>query len=166
MTQASFSNWNHPPMCWYPKLERMISVRSFVCMSRSGYPPWILKRGGLESSGRRLISSIGKTKRIAFFYFFFWRKNIFSKFSDFLKKSDFFGFFEIFSDFRIFLPFFTIFGFLFFLWILGFFLDFLDFLAEDRSPPQELEVGPRSGPHLLVLIKAQFTFPSTVHSTW
>ena len=36
-----------------PKLERRISfVRPFVCLSRSGYPPWILKRGGLESSGR------------------------------------------------------------------------------------------------------------------
>ena len=46
-------------------------------MSRSGYPPWILKRGGVESSGRRLISSIGKTKRIAFF---FCKKKIFSKF--------------------------------------------------------------------------------------
>ena len=36
--------------------------------SGSYYPPWILKRAGLESSGRRLISSIGKTKRIAFFF--------------------------------------------------------------------------------------------------
>ena len=26
-------------------------------------------------------------------------------------------------------------------------------LAEGRSPPQELEVGPRSGPYLLVVIK-------------
>ena len=38
-------------------------------VSRSGYPPWIQKRAGLESSGRRLISSIGKTKGIAFFVF-------------------------------------------------------------------------------------------------
>ena len=30
--------------------------------SGSGDPPRILKRAGLESSGRRLISSIGKTK--------------------------------------------------------------------------------------------------------
>ena len=43
-----------------------------VRMSCSGYPPWILKRAGLESSGRRLISSIGKTKGIAIF--FFWQK--------------------------------------------------------------------------------------------
>ena len=35
--------------------------------SRSGYLPWILKWVGLESSGRRLISSIGTTKIIAFF---------------------------------------------------------------------------------------------------
>ena len=27
--------------------------------------------------------------------------------------------------------------------------------AEGRSPPQELEEGPRSGPHLLVLVKTQ-----------
>ena len=37
--------------------------------SRLCYPPWILKRGGLESSGQRLISSVGKTKRIAFIIF-------------------------------------------------------------------------------------------------
>ena len=39
----------------------------YVCHTRrSGYTPWILKWVGLESSGQRLISSIGKTKRIAF----------------------------------------------------------------------------------------------------
>ena len=27
--------------------------------------------------------------------------------------------------------------------------------AEDRSPPQELEIGPRSGPYLLVPLKEQ-----------
>ena len=32
-------------------------------------PPWILKRGGLESSGQRLMASNGKTNRIAFFLF-------------------------------------------------------------------------------------------------
>ena len=44
---------------------------SFVLrMSRSNYPPpWILKRGWLESSGRRLISWNGKTKRNAFSFF-------------------------------------------------------------------------------------------------
>ena len=36
--------------------------------SHSGYPPWILKQGGLDSFGQRLISSIGKTKRMAFFF--------------------------------------------------------------------------------------------------
>ena len=41
-----------------------------VCMSRSGYTPWIQKRGGLESSGQRLISSFGKTQKIAFFFSF------------------------------------------------------------------------------------------------
>ena len=52
----------------YPILERRstILLLLLLCMSRSGYPPWILKRGGLESSGRRLISSIGKIKRVEF----------------------------------------------------------------------------------------------------
>ena len=36
--------------------------------SRSGYPPWILKWAGVESSCPTLISSIGKTKRIAIFW--------------------------------------------------------------------------------------------------
>ena len=51
--------------------------------SRSDHSPWILKRGGLDSSGRRLISSIGKTKRIAIFSAKFFSS---LKFSDFLKK--------------------------------------------------------------------------------
>ena len=50
----------------YPILDTRISS---VRLSRSDHPPWILKRGGLESSGQRLISSIGKTKGIAFFFF-------------------------------------------------------------------------------------------------
>ena len=50
-----------------------------------------MKWAGLESSGQWLISTIGKIKRIAFF---FGIKTIF-KISDFLKKP----FFEIFQDF-------------------------------------------------------------------
>ena len=59
-----------------PKLERrsavllLLLLLLLLCTSRSGDPPWILKRAGLESSGRRLISSIGKSKGIAFFFFF------------------------------------------------------------------------------------------------
>ena len=45
-------------------MESCPSPAVYVCMSCSGYPPWILKRGGLESSGRILISSNGKTKKI------------------------------------------------------------------------------------------------------
>jgi hypothetical protein len=56
-----------------------------ACMSRLGYPPWILKWGELESSGQRLISSIGKTKGKR--HFFQQEKKIFTKCSDFLKKS-------------------------------------------------------------------------------
>ena len=52
--------------------------------------PWILKRGWLESSGQILISSIGKTKIIAFFSYFFWAKKIyFKKIQIFQKKSEF-----------------------------------------------------------------------------
>ena len=37
----------------YPKLDTRISfVRPPPPPSRSGYPPWILKRAGLESSGQ------------------------------------------------------------------------------------------------------------------
>ena len=43
-----------------------------AALSRSGYSPSILKWGGLESPGQRLISSSGKTNRIALFI---WRKN-------------------------------------------------------------------------------------------
>ena len=47
--------------------------------------PWILKQGGLKSSGRRLISLNSKTRRIVFFLFLFSS----SKFTDFFNKSDF-----------------------------------------------------------------------------
>ena len=46
----------------YSILDRRTSVRSFVRPSRSWYPPCILKGGGLESSGQRLISLNGQTK--------------------------------------------------------------------------------------------------------
>ena len=38
-----------------------------TAVSRSGYHPWILRRGGLESSVRRLISYICKTMKKTFF---------------------------------------------------------------------------------------------------
>ena len=38
--------------------------------SAQGTPPWILLQAGLETSGHILISSIGKTRRTAFFFFF------------------------------------------------------------------------------------------------
>ena len=58
----------------------------------------------------------------------------------------FFCFFLDFSDF---------FRFLNFLDFFGYFFKFLRLLPKDegRSPPQELEEGPRSGPHLLVTFK-------------
>ena len=61
-------------------------------------PPWFLKHGELECSGRRLSSLNGRTKRIAyFFYLFFSKKNIFSKVSDFFGEKNWF--FEIFPEF-------------------------------------------------------------------
>ena len=56
--------WPSPPL-----KNPSTTTAVYVCMSRSGYhpPPLILKRDGLKSAGRRLISSNGKTKRKAFF---------------------------------------------------------------------------------------------------
>ena len=72
-------------------------VASAAPMSCSIYPPWILKWAGLESSGRRLISSIVKTKIIAFFFgnFFFFLLN----FQIFGEEKKFFlvGFLTFFS---------------------------------------------------------------------
>ena len=109
------------------QLEIRNSVLLLLSMSRSGFPPRILKRGGPESSGQRLISSFGKTKGNSIF--FFRQKKIYLKFPDFSKKV----IFKIFWDFLRFFIFFNIlknfkfFG--FFLWIflkfsLRFFLDF------------------------------------------
>ena len=62
--------------CWNPKLDKRISVcpLSFVRHAQAT-PPWILKRGGLESSGQRLIPLNGKTKRIAFLFDLYTEKN-------------------------------------------------------------------------------------------
>ena len=72
-------------------------ARIFVLLAPSHlcYPPWILKLGGLESSGQRLISWNGKTKRIALFFSFL--ANIFLSSSIFFSSSFFFylGFLEI-----------------------------------------------------------------------
>ena len=72
------------------KVQSYIGHKDLSCpspASGSGDPPWILKLGGLEGSGQRLISIIGKTKRMAFIVE--QNKKIFSKFSDFLKINDF-----------------------------------------------------------------------------
>ena len=94
--------------------------------SRSGASPWIQKRGGLESTGRRLISAFGKTKRIEFFWAIFFFFKIFRL-----------NFFSFLSDFKIFWPFLTIFRFLgifygfffiFYLFILLFCIFFIFFV--------------------------------------
>ena len=76
---------------FYPLLDTRVSfgLRTLSCpfvTIRVPFPPRILKRGGLKSSGYRLIPSIGKTKRIAFLYLFFGEQKFISthsKFSDF-----------------------------------------------------------------------------------
>ena len=73
---------------------------SFVLrtLSRLCYPPWVQKRGGLDSSGPRLVSS--KIREQHFFVNF-----LSFTISDFLrqKKHDFSDFFFTFSDFLGFL---------------------------------------------------------------
>ena len=81
--------------------------------------PWILKRGGLESSGRIPSSLYWKTKRIAFF--FFGNNFFFFKFFFFLKKSDFLRFLDFLTIFDNFWIFWVFYVFLDFFWI---FLDF------------------------------------------
>ena len=61
----------------------------YVRMSRLGYPPWILKQGGLDSSGQRLISSIGKTER----FFFLAKKTFFINYKFFENTLFFLDFF-------------------------------------------------------------------------
>ena len=65
--------------------------------SRSGYPSWILKRGGLESSGRIVSSWYWKTKRKVFFFLSFFGKTKKNKKKINKMKIDFLRFFEIFG---------------------------------------------------------------------
>ena len=102
----------------YPILDKRISGLS---PPRSGYPPWILKRGGLESSGRRLISPIGKKKENSIFFL---RKKNIKKKSFFFVKSHFFDFLvflDCFDHFQFFW-FWGFNGFFGFFWILLIFL--------------------------------------------
>ena len=106
-------------------LDRRISVH----LSRSGYPSWILNRGGLASSGRILISSIGKSN-IIFFYIFFCNKKMFPKFSIFFKMIiwnfqiiwKFFKFFDCSGFYDIFWTFWRFYK------LISTFWDFCDFL--------------------------------------
>ena len=93
-------------------------VRLCLCVTLRPPHPWILKRAGLESSGWRLISSIGKTKRIAFNFSakkfknvqLFWGvKLIFGKNFIILNFFHIFEIFEILWD--LFLDYFWIFNF-------------------------------------------------------
>ena len=87
-------------------------VSVLLAPSHLCYPPSVLKLGGLESPGQRLISWNGKTKRIALFFFgkhgFFFRIGIFGDLRNFI-----FFFLNIFVEIhlfkRIFVFFFLIF---------------------------------------------------------
>ena len=70
-TSIGFSvrfNWSHlnGERRQYPILDTRISVRPdfSVRHAHATPPPWILKRGGLESFGLRLISSNGQNTHI------------------------------------------------------------------------------------------------------
>ena len=96
-TYSNFLTARQPAalVCLYP-------IKNRACPTAASRLCWIQKGskwGGLESCGRRLISSNGKTKGIAFFLqFFFAQKNIFLKCPNFLKKKgDFFRIFNYFS---------------------------------------------------------------------
>ena len=93
------------PIWKHPILERKsTALLLLLCMSRSGYPSWILKRGEVESSGQRLIFSIGKTKRMDILF-----NRIFGFFLDFFL---FLWFFWLVLDIYFF-----IFGCFHFFWI-------------------------------------------------
>ena len=70
LPKKSANMLNRESIYWYPRIENrhffLAPTTTTAAVSRSGYPPWILKQGELESSGRILISSNGKTQRIAF----------------------------------------------------------------------------------------------------
>ena len=88
-----------------------------LCLWRSGYPPWTLKRGGLKSSGRTIISSIGKTKK----------KHLFSTQKKNKKIQKNLKWFWDFSGLSEYGPLLTICGFLFFMdffWIFWIFFRF------------------------------------------
>ena len=83
----------------HPILDtRISSVLLLLRPSGSYYPPWILKRAGLESYGQIASSKYWKTKRIAFF--FVKKKEQIKKKKK--QKSEFLRLFEIFWDLRIF----------------------------------------------------------------
>ena len=118
------------------KLSSYIRHKYFLLLrlSCSEYPPWILKLGGLEISGQRLISRLSKLRE----WPFFWRKKkeTFSNL-DFLKKVFFYRFFDHFWQlfgfflmnfwifFKIFVEFFWIFKLNFFFWIFMVFMNSL-----------------------------------------
>ena len=67
----------------YTYQEIQYQTQGFLFVWTFMLPTGILKRGELESSGQRLISLKGKTKRKAFlFLFFLLKKNIFKYFKN------------------------------------------------------------------------------------
>ena len=65
--------WQFVILGKYPILERgsaVLLLLLLLCHAQGTPSPWVLKWAGLESSGKRLVSLIGKIKRIDFFVFF------------------------------------------------------------------------------------------------
>ena len=64
------SNYSQKHFFFYKTLRNFVDKKTFFCKKRKrrkkyvflGYPPWILKRGGLERCGQIVISSNGKLR--------------------------------------------------------------------------------------------------------
>ena len=76
MCKAEFTDEHDIEWYWYkcepPKLEEEknpVLLLLLLCHAKAA-PPYNLKRGGVESSGQRLISSISKTKKVTILILF------------------------------------------------------------------------------------------------
>ena len=102
-----------------PILDTWISMLGLLLhLHTHGPPPWILRWGGRDSSGQRLISSNGKTKKIAFFLrgkIFFEKFQIENSTKEKWNNIGFFTFFTFFPFWDILRFFVLVIGFLWFL---------------------------------------------------
>ena len=67
LTELNLPERFYKQLCYLRNYKgEVLSCSSDSCSVTLRGPPWILKGGGVEISGRRLISLNSKTKRIAF----------------------------------------------------------------------------------------------------